>query len=101
MFFVVFGENLDAVQCKSVYKSKKRLAKDGRYIGEICWMLRLKVSKNGTGLIIYNGANESIRVEDNRFIHTFEFAKNKLLVTDSLSHMYLIINWSTVKCIPD
>ena len=58
--FNVTGQKLEGVQCKSVYK--KRLAKVTESIGWTWWMLRLKVNKEGTGLIIYNVATESIIV---------------------------------------
>ena len=64
-------------------------------------MLRLKVNKEGTGFFIYNAANESIIVEDEFPVYPYEFAKNKLLVTGFPTHMYLIIDWSAVKCILD
>ena len=65
-------------------------------------MLRLKVNKEGTGLIIYNAANESIVYQDEFPAYPFEFALNKLFVTaNPHSHMYLIIDWSSVKCILD
>ena len=65
------------------------------------WMLRLKVNKEGTGLIIYNTATESIIYQDELPNYPLEFAKNKLLVTGFPSHMYLIVDWSIVKCILD
>ena len=58
--FNVTGENLEGVQYKSVYK--KRLAKVTEFIGWTFWMLRLKVNKESTGLILYNAATESIIV---------------------------------------
>ena len=65
-------------------------------------MLRLKVNKEGTGLIIYNAANESIIYEHECPSYPFEFALNKLFVTGHpCSFMYLIIEWSSVKCILD
>ena len=98
--FDVTGENLDVVQCKSVYN--KRLAKTTQFIGNTYWMLRLKVNKEGTGLIIYNAATESIIYEHEFPSYPLEFALNKLFVTGSPhSHMYLIIEWSIVKCILD
>ena len=59
------------------------------------------VNKEGTGLLIYNAATESIIFENELSKYPLEFAINKLLVTGSPSHMYLIIDWSTVKCILD
>ena len=97
--FNVTGQNLEGVQCKSVYK--KRLAKVTEPIGMTFWMLRLKVNKEGTGLIIYNEATESIIYEHEFPSYPLEFALNKLFVTGSPSHMYLIIDWSSVKCILD
>ena len=96
--FNVTGQNLDDVQCKSVYN--KRLAKVTQDMGKT-WMLRLKVNKEGTGLIIYNAATESIIYQDELPNYPLEFALNKLLVTSVPSLMYLIIDWSTVKCIRD
>ena len=64
-------------------------------------MLRLKVNKEGTGLIIYNAATESIIYEHEFPNYPHEFAVNKLLVTGYPSHMYLIIDWSTVRYIQD
>ena len=65
-------------------------------------MLRLKVNKEGTGLIIYNAATESIIFQDEFSEYLLEYAKNKLLGSSGPgSHMYLIIDWSTVKCILD
>ena len=64
-------------------------------------MLRLKLNKEGTSLIIYNEANESIIYKDEFPFYPLEFAKNRLLVTGTPSHMYLIIDWSSVKCILD
>ena len=98
--FNVTGENLDAVQYKSVYN--KRLAKITQFIGETRWMLRLMVNKEGTDLIIFNAATESIIYEHEFPSYPFEFALNKLFVTGSpYSHMYLIVEWSSVKCILD
>ena len=66
------------------------------------WMLRLKVNKEGTGLIIYNAATESIIFQDEFSEYLLEYAKNKLLGSSGPdSHMYLIIDWSIVKCIID
>ena len=56
--FDITGENLDDLQCKSVYN--KRLAKYIEAIGMKWWMLRLKINKEGTGLTIYNEATESM-----------------------------------------
>ena len=65
-------------------------------------MLRLKVNKEGTGLIIYNAASESIIYEHEFPSYPLEFALNKLFVTGyPYSYMYLIIEWSSVKCILD
>ena len=98
--FSIIVENSDDIPCKSVYN--KRLAKVTDFIGRTLWMLRLKVNKEGTGLIIYNAANESIIYEHECPSYPFEFALNKLFVTGSPhSHMYLIIEWSIVKCILD
>ena len=97
--FNVTGQNLDDVQCKSVYK--KRLAKVTELIGKTLWMLRLKVNKEGTGLILYNEATESIIYKDEFPMYPLEFSKDKLFVTGLPAHMYLIIDWSTVKCILD
>ena len=97
--FYVTDENLDDVQYKSVYN--KRLAKTTQFMGNTLWMLRLMVNKEGTGLIIYNAASESMIYEHELPSYPLEFALNKLLVTSTPSHMYLIIDWSTVKCIFD
>ena len=95
--FNITGHSLDTLQFKSVYK--KRLAKVTRFIGHTIVMLRLKVNKEGTGLIIYNAADESIIYEDEMPEYPCEFSLNRLLVTSD--HLYLIIDWSTVKCIFD
>ena len=70
--FNVTGENLEGVQCKSVYK--KRLAKVTEFIGWTFWMLRLKVNEEGDGFIIYNIANESIIFEDELPDYPFEYS---------------------------
>ena len=64
-------------------------------------MLRVMVNNEGTGLIIYNQATESMFFEDEVPVFPLEYIKNKLLVTGFPSHVYLIFDWSTVKCIED
>ena len=60
------------------------------------------VNNEGTGLIIYNEVTESIVFQDEFTEYSFEFAKNKILSAGSpYSHLYLIIDWSSVKCIHD
>ena len=60
------------------------------------------VTQDGTGIIIYNEATESIIFKDEFTEYTFEFATNKVLSAGSpFSHLYLIIDWSSVKCIHD
>ena len=60
----------------------------------------MQVSQDGTSVVPYNEAEESIlyKYEEPDFI--LEYAKNKLLVTGS-PHMYLVDNFSTVKLITD
>ena len=44
-------------------------------------MLRLKVNEEGTGLIIYNKATESMIYRDELPDSPFEYSENKLIVT--------------------
>ena len=61
----------------------------------------MQVSQDGTSVVPYNEAEESIlyKYEIPDFI--LEYAKNKLLVTGDPHCMYLVDNFSTVKLITD
>ena len=93
-------EDDEKFPCKSIYD--QRLAKVTSRIGRKYWILRVKLNKEGDSLMPYNEITESTLFKDEVPNYLFEFAKNKLLVSDgAASHMYLVVDWCVVKCIFD
>ena len=52
-------------------------------------------------LISYNEAEESILFIGQKPVNTLEFANNKLLLTVHPYQMYVVHDWSSVRCVPD
>ena len=59
------------------------------------------VQQDGSSLTSYNEINESMVFENTIIRYPFEYSKNKMLVTGHPSQMFLVIEWSIVKVIPD
>ena len=91
--------NDETVRCKSVYD--RRLAKTDYGEGGKFWIVRLRLDKYSSKPITYNETTESILFKDEMPLYPLEFAKNKLLVTGTPSHMYLVDDWFVLKCIHD
>ena len=89
---------MNDVPHKSVYD--KRLSKTTGSVGALYWIMRLMVNEEGTDVITYNELNESMLYKDEFPNFPLEYSPNKLLVTGSDTHMYLVDDWSNVRLIP-
>ena len=92
MPFQILAKSLDDIPHKSVYNNTNPYLNKS-VVDATYWILRVKVNEEGTGLSLYNEADESIIIEKEVAIYTCEFSKNQLLMTTMDIHMYLINDW--------
>ena len=91
MIFTMSYNDHDKIECKSVYNQRRMVT---THDGEAYYIMRMQASEDPMdGLDPLNQATESMIFKDELPMAPIEYAPNKLFITGTPTHMYLVDDW--------